>query len=54
MTQDWWFDDDGMIRQFSSDFGGTSTTMTLSDWGADVTIEAPPSDQVTTMPGGMG
>jgi hypothetical protein len=51
MTQDWWFDSDGYIRQFSSDFGGQTTVMKLSDWGADVTIEAPPSDEVTSMPG---
>jgi len=51
MTQDWWFDSDGLVRKFSSDFGGQTITMTLSDWGEDVSIEAPPSDQVTTMPG---
>ena len=54
MTQDWWFDDDGLIRKFSSDVGGAATVMTLSEWGEDVDIEAPPSDEVTTMPGGMG
>ena len=53
MTQDWWFDGDGLIRKFSSDFGGAATVMTLSEWGEDVDIEAPPSDEVTTMPGGM-
>ncbi len=54
MTQEWWFDDEGLIRKFSSDFGGATTVMTLSDWGSDVAIEAPPSDEVTTMPGGGG
>jgi hypothetical protein len=54
MTQDWWFDDEGLIRKFSSDFSGSTTTMTLSDWGSDVTIEAPPADEVTTMPGSAG
>ena len=54
MTQDWWFDSDGRIRKFSSDFGVTSTVLTLSDWGADVSIEAPPSDEVTSMPGMAG
>ena len=49
MTQDWWFDKDGLLRKFSSDLGGTSVTVTLSDWGKDVSIEAPPADQVTTM-----
>lgn len=52
MQQEWWFDDEGRIRKFSSDFGGTGTIdLSLSDWGADVSIEAPPSDEVTTMPG---
>jgi len=51
VTQEWWFDEDGLIRKFSGDFGGTSTAMTFSDWGEDVSIEAPPADQVTTMPG---
>lgn len=50
-TADWWFDGDGLIRKFSSDIAGTSVTMTLSDWGTDVDIEAPPSDQVITLPG---
>jgi hypothetical protein len=54
MTQEWWFDGDGMIRKFSGDFGGMTTSMTLSDWGQDVDIQAPPSDEVTTMPGGLG
>lgn len=48
-TQEWWFDGDGLIRKFV--FGATGTTVTLSNWGEDVSIEAPPPDQVTTMPG---
>ncbi len=54
VTQEWWFDDDGLIRKFSGDFGPASTSMTFSDWGADVDIEAPPSDEVTSMPGTGG
>ena len=54
LTQDWWFDSDGLIRKFSSDLAGATTVMTLSDWGEDVDIEAPPSDEVATAPGGMG
>jgi hypothetical protein len=51
-TQEWWLDDDGLIRKFSTDLGGgLATVMTLSAWGEDVTIEAPPEDEVTTMPG---
>ncbi|HRI95712.1 MAG TPA: LppX_LprAFG lipoprotein [Nocardioides sp.] len=51
LTQEWWLDQDGYIRKFSSDFGQTATTMTMSDWGADVNIEAPPTDEVTSLPG---
>lgn len=50
MDQDWWFDSDGLVRKFSTDFGGQPLTVTLSDWGGDVSIEAPPSDEVTQMP----
>jgi len=54
LTQEWWFDGDGLIRKFSQDIGGSATVMTLSDWGEDVDIEAPPADEVTTMPGASG
>ena len=54
MTQDWWFDEDGLIRKFSSDFGATGAVeLSLDDWGSDVSIEAPPADEVTPM-GDMG
>jgi hypothetical protein len=49
-TQEWWFDEDGLLRKFQ--FGATGTVVNLSDWGEDVSIEAPPADQVTSMPGG--
>jgi hypothetical protein len=53
LEQEWWFDDEGRIRKFTSDFGGLtgSVELRMSDWGEDVSIEAPPSDEVTTMPG---
>jgi hypothetical protein len=50
LDQDWWFDSDGLIRQFSFGYGSTPLTFKLSNWGEDVSIEAPPSDQVTSMP----
>ena len=28
-----------------------TTTLTFDDWGVDVSVEVPPSDQVMTMPG---
>jgi hypothetical protein len=56
MSQDWWFDDEGRVRKFSSDLGAAAgkIEVTLSDWGKDVSIEAPPSDEVTTMPSAGG
>lgn len=33
-------------------FDGSQFTMTYSDWGTPVSIEAPPASQVGTMPGG--
>ena len=53
VAYDLWFDGDGRFRQMEADLGpGTGTmTMRLSDWGGKVRIEAPPSDEVTEMPG---
>ena len=52
MTQEWWFDSDGLIRKFSTDFGGADHRHDDVRLGRRTsTIEAPPSDEVTTMPG---
>ena len=49
MTYDAWFDSEGRFSRMVMDMGPTGTTeMKLFDFGADVTIEAPPADQVTT------
>lgn len=55
VTYDLWLDDQNRFTRMSMDdlpMGGTdaSMEMTVSDWGKDVTIEAPPADQVTDMP----
>ena len=55
VTYDLWLDDQNRFTKMSMDdlpMGGTdaSMQMTVSDWGKDVTIEAPPADQVTDMP----
>ena len=51
-TIDIWFDGDGFFRRVVTDLGDLgNTTMTYDDWGTDVSVEAPPTDQVTTMPG---
>ncbi|WP_110183215.1 LppX_LprAFG lipoprotein [Nocardioides solisilvae] len=52
MAYDIWFDEDGLYRRVEADLGSAAgtMTMTLSDWGKDVSIEEPPADQVTEMP----
>lgn len=55
VTYDIWLDDQNRFTKMSMDdlpMGGTSgsMTMTVSDWGKDVDIEAPPADQITKMP----
>lgn len=55
VTYDLWLDDQNRFTKMSMDdlpMGGTSGSMemTVSDWGKDVDIEAPPADQVTDMP----
>jgi hypothetical protein len=49
---DVWLDGDDRLTKLTSTMGDLgSLEMTLSDFGADVIIEAPPADQVTEMPG---
>ena len=50
---DLWFDDDGLFRRMEADLGPDDGTMTMefSDWGEDVTIEAPPASDVNEVPG---
>jgi hypothetical protein len=51
-TIDVWFDTDGFFRRVVTDLGELGTmTMAYDDWGTDVSIQAPPAGQITTMPG---
>lgn len=50
VTQDWWFDDEGRIREFSATVDQTTVSVKLSDWGKDVSIQAPPPNEVTKLP----
>ena len=54
VTYDLWFDADGFFRRMQADRGpdGGAMTVVLSEWGEDVSIEAPPSRDVTGTPGG--
>lgn len=49
MTYSMFFTDDGLFRRMAIDMGETmgQMTMDLTDWGSDVTIEAPPAGEVT-------
>jgi hypothetical protein len=52
MQQEWWFDDEGRIRQLTTGMGSLGeVAVSLDDWGTEVDIEAPPSDEVTSLPG---
>lgn len=49
MSYDAWFDSEGRFSRMVMDMGSTGTTeLALSDFGTDVTIEAPPASQITT------
>lgn len=51
IDQDIWVDGDGLLRKADVGMGEMGTVeMVLSKHGEDVTIEAPPADQVTDMP----
>jgi hypothetical protein len=58
ISYDVWLDDEDRVTKMTIDLGKMGTMeMELSDFGKDVSIEAPPSDQVTEMPsmdGSMG
>lgn len=62
LSYDVWLDDQGRFSKMRMDDlpvgpgAKGSMEMTLTGWGEDVDIEAPPADQVTTMPdfGSMG
>jgi len=52
---DVWLDDDNRLNKLTFAMGDAATLeMALSDFGADVTIEAPPADAVAEMPDVFG
>lgn len=55
VTYEIWLDGDNRLRKMTADMGPLGTMeMTVSDFGKDVSIEAPSPDQVTEMPGSAG
>lgn len=48
---DIWLDDQDRLGQMKADMGSLGKTeFTVTDWGTDVDIQAPPASDVTTMP----
>lgn len=55
LTYDIWLDDQNRLSKMTMDMpaggmGDASVELTATDWGEDVSIEAPPADQITEMP----
>lgn len=50
VTYTYWVGADKLPRKLVMEILGSHIEMTLSNWGGDVTIEAPPADQVTPAP----
>jgi hypothetical protein len=54
LTYDIWLDDEDRLSKMHMDLpvagAESSIDVTASDWGKDVTIEAPPSDEIAEMP----
>ena len=53
-----WIDDQDLMRRIQFDLGdvsgaGGGMVMTMSDWGAPVTVEAPPARDLVQLPGGV-
>ena len=52
LTYDMWLDEEGRPRRIQADLGDQGSMKTdMTDYGSEVSIEAPPADQVQAMPG---
>jgi len=52
VSYDMWLDEEGRPRRIQADLGDQGSMQTdMTDYGSEVSIEAPPADQVQTMPG---
>ena len=51
ITYDLWIDDEDLMRRMQFDEGRGGMTMTMSDWGKAVTVEAPPKSALMQIPG---
>jgi hypothetical protein len=51
LTYDLWLDEDDLMRRMEYSMQGGGVTLTMSDWGKPVTVEAPPRGAILQMPG---
>ncbi len=56
LVSEWYLDDDRLFRRLTIDMGagGENFELSLDDWGADVDIEAPTSDDIAASPSPSG
>jgi hypothetical protein len=58
LPMDVWIDGDGLLRKFRMNMsvagGGVETRMEMYDYGVDVSVQAPPADQVTDLGATLG
>lgn len=54
VTYDLWIDGDDLVRRMRFGTGTEGITLTMSDWGKPVSVEAPPASAIIQMPGSMG
>jgi hypothetical protein len=52
ITYDLWLDDQNLMRRIEFQQMGGSLVMTMSDWGKQVTVNAPPANALMEMPSG--
>lgn len=50
LTYDVWLDQQDLLRRMTFDVGPVDTTMTMSSWGEDVSVQAPPASSVVKLP----
>ncbi len=51
LVYDMWLDGEDLLRRMDFDFAGSSTTMTMSDYGKPVDVKAPPAAKIVKAPG---
>lgn len=54
LTYDMWLDNKDLLRRMRFAVAGEKTEMTLSKWGAPVTVQAPPASKVVSGPSMAG